>query len=1071
MIFSALGSRLQASEKMAAWGVFAVSLTLYLLTVDPSVSYWDCPEYVTTASLLEIGHPPGNPFWTLAMRVATIPFPQHLHAVVINICSCLFTAFAAFFLCKTIFIPTFLFLKKYLPDIGSDTGKTISGLVSYGGSLCFSFCDSVWFSAVEAEVYAMSIFITSLSLWLMVKYYFEPNEGKRTRLLMLVAYLTGISLGVHQLNLLCIPVFAMIWLYSRNPAKMRWFKIFITLFVSCAIIVFILTVVMGGFIAMAEKAELLAVNGYSMPYNSGVIVFTAIIFIIVIFLSALFQKIGAETLANGFWMLFFILVGFSSFALIMIRSAAAPPMNEGSPSNIFAFSSYLSRDQYGSTPLIYGKTPYSRPIFKETYEDGSDIPTYHKYILNKGKAKMVPAYPSPRLHHISGMVTTEDSTANKDLISQGDNAYLLADYTFTNTFTPELNIWFPRLTSSNSSDIKSYEAWAGMTKEKMNRVKVSETIDSAGNPVPLKKFGDGREWQYSYRPTYIQNFTYFITYQVGYMYFRYLLWNFLGRQNDVPATGEIDHGSFITGLTYLDNLMLGDQDKLPAEIGKGNAGHNVYYGIPFILGIIGIIFLWQKGRNERRVLSLIALLFFMTGIAIVIYLNQTPGEPRERDYSFLGSYMAFCIWIAAGLLCLSYLIIKAFSKANNYPAPGKTSPLISKKTIAIIIIAFISLAPGAIMACVNFDDHNRSGRHETYTYASNILDLDRPTIIFSQGDNYTFPLWYTQEVGRRGDGHTIVDATYLSMPDYLINLKKQGEKGLKLIATESDIAYGAYAFTRLPYEHDSEPRPLKEVLMELYANKTGVPTLSTCLVTIPGEKPDETITLNLWDFSRGNSTLSFRHLMLLDIIASNFDSENPRSLYFLNTVESNLYSPLIPWMQNGLYGRVFNIPSPESSVTEMKKQIERILTRLEEYKGKTKYSDGLVRDQSRRQRAALIIGANILLDHGDHKTAEKISQKATELFPYSLIPPGTFTTGDTTFYEGIEYIKLLNNLYEATKSKQYLDSANLYIARFNNRWEEWHDYYNSLSPAERKIVSNATLRELTYRKKLDSFKN
>ena len=408
---------------VSSWFTFAVSLTLYWITADPGVSYWDCPEYVTSASRLEIGHPPGNPIWMLAMRVATIPFPASHHAYVINLCSGLFMAFASFFLCRIISVPTLLYFnsKPFRKNTTRLKSGIIAGLISSGSSLCFALCDSAWFSAVEAEVYAMSIFLTSLSLWIMMVWWFEKSKSRQTRLLILLAYITGLSLGVHQLNLLLIPVFSLIILYKRYPGWINPFTVLSVIIISIGLIAVILFLFIPGILFGAESFELFSVNTLGLPYHSGIIIFMVLLLcLIIISLTTAnhfkFTKINYG-ITTGIWALTFLLLGFSSFGIILIRGVASPPMNEGTPDNIFALASYIHRDQYPQEPLIYGHTPYSRPMTEEMYIDGK--PQYTRYLLEKGKGIYQPYMEGAVLNHRSRMLTHEDSTSNDEVFKIG----------------------------------------------------------------------------------------------------------------------------------------------------------------------------------------------------------------------------------------------------------------------------------------------------------------------------------------------------------------------------------------------------------------------------------------------------------------------------------------------------------------------------------------------------------------------------------------------------------------------------------------------------------------------------
>lgn len=1039
------------ARNISSWTVFLSAAFIYILTADRHASFWDCPEYVTCASLLEVGHPPGNPIWMLAMRTATIFFPTHLHAFVINICSALLMAFAAFFLARIIYDLT-LRVTTTLPDAVQTNIPLLPAVAALCGGCCFAFCDSAWFSAAEAEVYAMSAFLMSLTIWLMMRCASATDRCARARILILVAYLTGLSLGVHQLNLLCIPVYALIYVFGRHPNPGAGRRGWVALFLSLMALGVILVGLTAGTVHLASVLELLAVNRFGLPYHTGAICAPAAILIIIAALLGIFSRWGGKRrlpLLTATWMAGFLFLGTLSFCVIIIRGYASPPMNEGAPSDIFSLASYMGREQYGSKPLIYGETPYSIPLLEEHFTPGKAMPEYSRYILKKGKPVIVPVMDEPRLNHRSNMLSADDSAANKAILSGGTNGYLLADYSFSRMMTPELDMWLPRMTGHSPSDLASYEDWTGMNRDNMERVAVSETMDSLGNPVG-KMLPDGtRSDRSSFRPTYLQNLKMFLTYQAGYMYFRYLLWNFAGRQNDMPSSGEIEHGNFITGFRAIDNAMLGNQALIPGEhyqiidnIYTGNKGRNVYYCLPLLFGLIGIWFLARSGREGRRVLAVTAVFFLMTGLAIVAYLNQDPGEPRERDYSFLGSFMAFSIWIGFTPVAFGVLLAKVSAKklCNNILTLGLAS------------------VPALLMLSENFDDHDRRGRGEPEIFAGNILGTPRPAIIFSQGDNNTFPLWYAQEVLGIGTRHTVVDLSYLSTPEYAVNLMKQGERGLHLMARPADIAYGAYAFSRVASDADTVPVPLAHALKELYSSREGAPMWRHCKVTIPGRTMADTLIIDLRELNQGSSLMPFRQLMILDIIASNMAQPNPRPVYFLNSIQYSFHKPLAPATRQSVYARVYDPSVPDSLFRDViSKDLETPIANAPRLRGE-RYADPEIKRHRRAQRGAMLIAAKELLERGDTAGMWNALNIIHSTYNYHTLPAGSFTLADTTFYESAEYGRLLLDFYNSTKNDTALSLLINWGRGAQSQLAGWNSYYQSLSPSQRETVSDETLR-------------
>ena len=723
----------------------------------------------------------------------------------------------------------------------------------------------------------------------------------------------------------------------------------------------------------------------------------------------------------------------------MIRANAYPQLNEGVPDNIFSLASYIAREQYPSTPLIYGATPYSRPMLMEEFVDGR--PSYSRYLLEKGTPRYKEVMSGAILNHRSGMVSHGDSLENKRIMERG-MGYVLEDYNFNQILTPELNMWFPRITSRNPSQRLAYNDWAGMSEETMLRVPITEVMDTAGRYRPKTYLNGTRPQVYSYRPTYMQNLRYFISYQSYYMYFRYLFWNFIGRQNDYPSTGEIEHGNFITGFPFID-YYLGNTDEMPSEIRENNPGRNRYFAIPFVFGLIGVLYLGFSNRRSRRILSVVSLLFLMTGIAIVIYLNQSPGEPRERDYTFLVSYMAFTMWISAGFMG----IVNLFGRKINVQS-------------VIVVCGLLSLGTPALMAVENFDDHNRSGRYEPTFFVSSLLDFESPAIIFSQGDNSSFPLWYASEVLGMGPRHTPVDVTYLSLPSYAVNLKKQGDKGLSTVASYPELAFNGFVLSRIPHDSVAGPLPLDSLLKGLYESEPGNPIFPSSRFILPQNRGDS-VVVDLREFTKGSSFLPFKHLMLLDIIDSQLKAENPKVLFFPALMDYSFYKPLEPLLQETLFGKIYAPWLSEDQIDSItKKSVEREVTKLRSLELTPHYMDPVLKERTQRYRGELLIAGRKLLDKGDVATAKEIADVIDEIYPYRNLLPGDFTIADSTFYEGKTYSRFLKDLYKETGNQKYQDTVLMLDSIMMDRYRQWLLYYNSLSPSQRATLSNKSKRLL-----------
>ncbi|MDE6445019.1 MAG: DUF2723 domain-containing protein [Muribaculaceae bacterium] len=1071
-------------QYVSAYAVFMVTLLVYMLTADSDASFWDCPEYITCASRLEVGHPPGNPIWMLAMRTLLLPFQPELHAFVVNLASGFMTALASYFLTRLCYVAASIVTRS--------TGyRAIAAAVS--GGLVFAFCDSVWFSAVEAEVYAMSAFLSLFSLWLTVKWFVCDDGARQTRLLILIAYIMGLSLGVHQLNLLIIPVIALAICYRINPSGLSFIKSAGAICIGFACVALILFGIMNGTLRLAQRVEIWAVNDFGLPMFSGVIVYlvllililsatpvlvqsvrkdwiptalypllllsgifyfgshggaSAIISAVVAILIPIMPGITRKAIVTSAWSIGFIILGYSSFALILIRGYASPTMNEGTPTDIFALGSYISRDQYGSTPLLYGSTPYSRPLVAEDFRNDSGMPEYSRFVVEKVKERYVPKFPEAKLRNRSGLMTGADSSSNRRIISSEKEGYLLADYSFRRVMTPELDMWLPRITSSAPAHLESYADWAGMETGNMTRLEVSATLDSLGNPAGKLNPDGKRVREVSYRPTYLQNLRYFLTYQVGYMYLRYLGWNFIGRQNDVPSTGEIEHGNVITGFPFIDSKMLGDGNLLPPSLTVSNKGRNVYYGIPFILGIIGIVALCRRGRTGRRTLALTTLLFLMTGLAIVVYLNQTPGEPRERDYSFLVSYAAFSIWIACGTGAMMNLILRIHTRFSR---KGSIS---GKALVTALGITLAAVCPLMLLQ-QNFDDHDRSGRGEPLKLAAEVLSEDTPSIFFTQGDNYTFPLWYTQETLGIGKRHTVIDVSYLALPDYVLNLMRQGD--IRFTASPGDIAYGAFSFTKVSPEADTVPVTLMTALRELYADTTATPQFRHSKVIIPATCSRDSVVVNLYEFGRN---ISFKQLMLLDILASNTGTEGRKPLRFLNRMRSDFYRPLLPAMRRDTYSFVYGPALYED-------MLDNIVAPLPL---EASYIDPVTEEMLRQRRGELILTAKRL--YADNPLLSgRILDILYSTYPYGTVPAGYFSVGDTLYFDALEQGELHYRLGVSTISPKDILRARIITGEAISIGENLRNYLNSLPPERRGTMSDESRRHIAIIPRLRSVKS
>ena len=970
-------------NNVIGWVVFAIALVTYWLTLEPTASYWDCGEFIIQADKLEVGHPPGNPIFMLTARFfANFAPNDQWVSVMVNAMSGLLSALTILLLFWTIthLVRRLVVRDKYTRELSLSRYLVImgSGVV---GALAYCWSDTFWFSAVEGEVYAFSSFCTALVFWLILKWENRADEPHSDKYLILIAYVIGISVAVHLLNLLCIPAIVLVFAY-RKWKNMDVVKSLLALLVSFVIIALVLFGLVPGFIKMAQRFELMFVNGFHFSYNSGALFYallTAAVFVwalwalarqksalmiqisflVAVTLSGmlfigggwwlgwiltaalaawLFIRRGkglpVRVLSNVMWSIAVIFVGYSSYALILIRSSADTPMNQNSPDNVFDLASYLNREQYGENPLVYGETLYSGPQKKLLYtvtdtisqaEDGSPITmTYPVYeqIVEKGKAQYAKGVKDATPTSEYGFLSTGEQASNAALAQRGGDYYVKKDYKPESKMNPELNMLFPRIYSRMHRD--AYRQWVTLDTTPSNMKEIYAVDERTGEKVPEQDL-QGRPFlnqvtgqavlpqKMAYRPTYAQNLEYFFNYQLIHMYLRYFMWNFAGRQNDVlNQSGELDAGNWISGIGFIDNARLGDQSLLPDDLGKNNQGHNVYYMLPLILGIIGL--LWQSFRGERGIQQfwVVFFLFFMTGIAIVLYLNQPPSQPRERDYAFAGSFYAFAIWIGMGVAGLWKLLRMA---AGAY-----------KRRSASVYLAGTACVLGVAvplqMVSQTWDDHDRSGRYAARDFAINYLNsLEPNAIVFCNGDNDTFPLWYAQEVEGVRPDVKIVNLSYLASDWYANQTRQQtySAEPIHFTSTPADIAFGKMDVT-IP-GREKAPADLLASLKLLYSGKTynadyHYPELPSSVVTIPVDKetvikrglvaPQDSadivdeIVIDLGSASaiRGKGYISLGELLMLDIIATNAADGWKRPIYWCSTVGNEYYLSMGDYMRS-----------------------------------------------------------------------------------------------------------------------------------------------------------------------------
>ena len=1000
-------------NNVVGWLTFLVAAFVYCSTIEPTASFWDCPEFITTGYKLEIGHPPGAPFFMLTANLFSqfASDPSQV-ARMVNTMSALLSATTILFLFWSI---THLTRKLILKDWNSlTTAKLIaieaSGLV---GALIYTFSDTFWFSAVEGEVYAYSSAFTAVVFWLILKWEDHADEPHSDRWLVLIAYMTGLSIGVHLLNLLCIPAIVLVYCYRRFP-NIELKGSLIALAVSFVIVAAVLYGVVPGIITVGGWFELLFVNTLGCPFNTGEVVYIFLLVAVVIW--AIYETytdkslrrqnlafvlsvgmlgipfygwgwsaaiIGAVVLVALWFLLGYkrtiekklvplvsshvkntvllcllmLMIGYSSYALIVIRSTANPPMDQNSPEDIFTLGSYLSRDQYGDHPLLYGQAYTSQVAYD--VEGNMCIPR---------RVKGAPVY-------------QRKEKASKD---EKDSYFIVNT---KDKLVYAQNMLFPRMYSPDHA--QAYESWLG-------------GVD--GTDVPYDRCGESITVKV---PSQIDNIRFFLSYQCNWMYWRYFMWNFCGRQNDIQGNGELDHGNWITGIPFIDNLMYGDQSKLPDSL-KNNKGHNVFYGLPLLLGLIGLFWQAWRGRRGIRQFWVVFFLFFMTGLAIVIYLNQTPMQPRERDYAYAGSFYAFAIWCGLGVAALIDIIEKKLNR---------------RSTAISAAVGVVCLLVPIQMASQTWDDHDRSNRYTCRDFGQNYLmtlqDKGNP-VIFTNGDNDTFPLWYNQEVeGVRTDAR-VCNLSYVQTDWYIDQMKRPAydSPALPISWPRLDYCSGTNEYVRVEPEakkqildfYKSDPEAAKAQfgddpfdvrnVMKYWVRSSDpnlhvIPT-DTLYLKIDKEAvrrsgmmmASDSIPDRMVISLKGKSALYKNDMMMLEIIAS---SNWTRPVYVASTVGQDNYMNLGDnFIREGLAYRIspFTTNAPGAKSFDTERTYDNVMNRYKwgglDHKGL--YIDETVMRMCYTHRHLLADLALQLVAEGKNDKALKVLQKAEKVMPAYNVP-------------------------------------------------------------------------------------
>ena len=1023
-------------DNIFGWVAFIIAAFVYCSTIEPTASFWDCPEFITTAYKQEIGHPPGAPFFMLMGNFFThFASDTTQVAKMVNTMSALLSAVCIMFLFWTI---THLARKLIIGDWKEMTTSKLIAIEASGmvGALIYTFSDTFWFSAVEGEVYAFSSAFTAVVFWLILKWEDHADEPHSDRWLVLIAYMTGLSIGVHLLNLLCIPAIVLVYYYKKVPhANLK--GSLMALFLSFLVVVAVLYGVVPGIITVGGWFELFFVNTLGCPFNTGEIVYiiclvasviwgiyetynaseknekkqniafvlgfgmlgipffgygwsaviTGIIILAILWFVLNYKRkkevvtgvdqatgiekkkmqllplISARIKNTALLCMLMLMIGYSSYALIVIRSSANPPMDQNSPEDIFTLGSYLSRDQYGDTPLLYGQA-YTSQVALEA--DGNMC----KPVTKEG----APVYQRKE----------KASADEKD-------SYFVVSH--KNKYVYAQNMLFPRMHSS--AHAQAYEDWMGGVE---------------GNQVPYDRCGENMMVKV---PTQMENIRFFLSYQCNFMYWRYFMWNFAGRQNDIQGNGEPEHGNWITGFSFIDDALYGDQSKMPDDL-KANKGHNVFYCMPLILGLIGLF--WQAWyTRKRKVIKngveteeilpvgiqqfwVVFFLFFMTGLAIVLYLNQTPMQPRERDYAYAGSFYAYAIWCGLGVLAIIDLLKQKMKLSG---------------TAVTAIVAVVTLLVPIQMASQTWDDHDRSGRYTCRDFGQNYLmslqEKGNP-IIFTNGDNDTFPLWYNQEVEGVGTNDRVCNLSYLQTDWYIDQMKRPAydSPSVPISWPRLDFCSGTNEYVSVEPEakqqildfykespeaakkqFGDEPFELKNVLKYWVRSKNPdmhvIPT-DTLYLTIDKEAvkksgmmmASDTIPDKMVISLKGKSALYKGDLMMLEMLAQ---CNWTRPLYVALTVGEDNYMNLGDnFVQEGLANRItpFTTNKPGAKNFDTEKAYHNIMTRFKfgNLKQKGLYIDETTMRMCYTHRRLLAQTALQLIAENKKKKALNILNKA-----------------------------------------------------------------------------------------------
>ena len=1040
---------------ITGWLVFLAAAVTYLLTIEPTASFWDCGEFIATAYRLEVGHPPGAPLFMLLARIFSAFVSPENVPIAINTLSALCSAFSILFLFWSI---THLALKLATRkgDEELTTGKIIavigSGIV---GALAYTWSDSFWFSAVEGEVYSMSSLFTAAVFWAILKWESEADKPHNIRWLILICYLIGLSIGVQLLGLLCIPAIALVYYFRKYKTTAK--GIVYTMIIGALILGSIQAIIIPGIVKVAGWFELLFVNDFGLPFNTGTMVYGVLVIGGIVWLLMWTQRKGRVVLNTVVLCVSVILLGYSTYAMTVVRSHANPPIDENNPENVFNLVSYLNREQYGDRPLIIGQFWDSPPAAQNKWGDGTPVHTA-TWLIKKGERVVKRCYDSWSADHYmeeNPGLTVDHMYEVTDKRKNSEPAY-----------EPEFTMLFPRMYSSQASHASEYKSWADFPDVEDLQLQLRDA-QTAGNQDLVKSLrgrindmtskgvrvtGRDGEQTMIYKPGQAENIRFFMDYQVNWMYWRYFLWNFAGRQNDIQGTsGGITEGNWLSGVDMIDEQRLGEQSTLPPSM-TSNKGFNKLYLLPMLLGLIGLVY--QLTRHIRD-WTIVMLLFFFTGLAIVIYLNQTPLQPRERDYAYVGSFYAFAIWIGlgvyalfdaarsikfqellyavgagGGLFVLKFLVewLGGGDHSTSYSLLYMTvlgggalflfhllGKVLKNDTVIAGLATVLCIAVPLQMLSVEWNDHSRANRTPARDVASNYLQSCAPNaILFTNGDNDTFPLWYAQEVqGIRTDVR-VVNLSLLNTDWYIDQMRRKAYLSPPVpfhMAPEKYRQGTRDAVYLLPKDRNKPQLMDLKKAVEYATNDRNLQrqgedsyaTIPTNYFSVPidSAKVIANGTVSVKDSARiadamvwkvGRQALYKNHFLVLDLLAHN-NWERP--IYFAVTTGPDSYINMQDWFQlEGLTYRISPInqknPTPgQYGHVGTDVMLDNVMNKFRWGNMDTKdpiYLDENILRMTMNLRMQMSALADALTDEGRKAEAIKVIDLAFEKMPEHNVP-------------------------------------------------------------------------------------